>query len=95
MRGPTPSSDAYAPLTAPIIREHLAATWALSENGVAGPTGNKYGYAPGHSAIAVSGPVDLAKIVETGSADRVQNMYLFGIATLELLIESLEKSGTK
>ena len=91
VRGQTPSSEAYALLKAQITREHLSATWALSENGVAGPTGNKYGYAPGHSCVAVSGPVECARTVETGSADRVANMYAFATAALELLIETLEK----
>ena len=67
----------------------------VSESGVAGPTGSRYGYVPGHTAIAVSGPVDQAKIIETGSKDRVENMYAFGIAALELLIETFEKSNAK
>ena len=91
MRGQTPSSEAYALLKAQVIREHLSATWALSENGVAGPTGNKYGYAPGHSCFAVSGPVERAATLETGSADRVANMYAFSIGALELLIQVLEE----
>lgn len=91
IRGQTPTSEAYALLKAQIVREHLSATWGLSENGVAGPTGNKYGYAPGHSCLAVSGPVELASTVETGSSDRVANMYAFAIAALELLTQTLEQ----
>jgi nicotinamide-nucleotide amidase len=92
LKSVTPGTEASALMRARLVREHLSATWSVSESGVAGPTGSQYGYAPGHSAIAVSGPVEHAKIIETGSADRVENMYLFGIAALELLIESLEKS---
>jgi nicotinamide mononucleotide (NMN) deamidase PncC len=77
-------------MRARLVRESLSVTWGLSESGVAGPTGSRYGYSPGHSSIAVSGPLEQAKIIETGSADRVENMYLFAIAALELLTEALE-----
>lgn len=90
-RGQTPSSEAYTLLKAQIIRQHLSATWALSESGVAGPTGNKYGYAPGHACFAVSGPVECATTLETGSGDRVANMYAFATAALELLNQALQQ----
>jgi PncC family amidohydrolase len=86
-----PSSEAYTLLKAQLVRAHLEATWGLSESGVAGPTGNKYGYPPGHSCIAVSGAVELTKTVETDAKDRVQNMYAFAAAALELLGEALRK----
>lgn len=91
VQGQTPSSEAYTLLKAQIIRQHLSATWALSESGVAGPTGNKYGYAPGHACLAVSGPVERATTLETGSSDRVANMYAFAIGALELLTQALEQ----
>lgn len=90
VQGHTPSSEAYALLKARIVRAHLSATWALSESGVAGPTGNKYGHAPGHACVAVSGPRERATTLETGSGDRVANMYAFATAALELFIEVLE-----
>src|SRR3954468_6269019 len=77
LRGPTPGSQANALLRAQLVRAQLSATWGLSESGVAGPTGSRYGHAPGHSAIAISGPVDRAQIIEPGSGDRVENMYAF------------------
>lgn len=89
LRGQTPSTEAFALLKAQIVREHLSATWGVSENGVAGPTGNKYGYPPGHSCVAVSGPVERAITVKSGSSDRVANMYAFATAALELLAKSL------
>jgi PncC family amidohydrolase len=95
LKSVTPGTEASALMRARLVRERLSATWGLSESGVAGPTGSRYGYSPGHSAIAVSGPVDQAKILETGSKDRVENMYAFAIAALELLTEALEKSGPK
>ena len=90
-QGQTPSSEAYALLKAQIIRQHLSATWALSESGVAGPTGNKYGYAPGHACVALSGPIERAATITTGSSDRVENMYAFATAALELLIQALQE----
>ena len=91
LKDQVPSSEAYTLLKAQLVRDHLEATWGLSESGVAGPTGNKYGYAPGHSCIAVSGPAELTKTIETGGRDRIQNMYAFATAALELLGEALRK----
>ena len=93
VQGQTPSSEAYALLKAQLMREHLSATWGLSETGVAGPTGNKYGYAPGHACLAVSGPLERATTLETRSSDRVENMYAFAIAGLELLTQALESQS--
>jgi nicotinamide-nucleotide amidase len=89
LHGQVPSTEADALLKARIVREHLGATWGLSENGVAGPTGNKYGYPPGHSCLAVSGLIDHAMTVKTESNDRVANMYAFATAALEMLAGTL------
>jgi nicotinamide-nucleotide amidase len=91
LKGQVPSSEGYALLKAQLVRGHLDATWGLSETGVAGPTGNKYGHAPGHSCIAVSGPLERTRTVETAQSDRVENMYAFAQAALKLLRETLEK----
>jgi len=90
LTGQVPSSEGYALLKAQLVRGHLEATWGLSETGVAGPTGNKYGYAPGHSCIAVSGPVERTTTLETGSSDRLDNMYTFARGALQLLGEVLQ-----
>lgn len=75
------------------IRAHLKADWGLSESGAAGPTGSRYGYAAGHCVLAVTGPgVEKAMTLETGSGDRIANMYVFSETTLKLLIECLESS---
>ena len=95
LRGPTPGTEANALLRAELVRSHLSATWGVSESGVAGPTGSRYGYAPGHSAIGVSGPVERAHIVETGSSDRVTNMYAFANAALELLASALQEHASR
>src|SRR5580658_8131151 len=64
------ASEPYALLLARTARENLGATWGLSETGAAGPTGNPYGDAAGHSCLAVSGPVEMAVTLETGDPDR-------------------------
>lgn len=79
------SSEPYAQLLARRVREQLDATWGLGETGAAGPTGNRYGDAPGHTCIAVSGPVERVMTLETGQADREENMWAFAAAALDLL----------
>ena len=88
----SPASDGYAILRAQLVREHLSATWGVSEHGVAGPTGSRYGHPIGHASLAIAGPVERTRTLDTGSTDRVANMYSFSAAALELLIEGLEKS---
>ena len=68
LTGITPSTEPYAMLFARKIRERLATTWAIGETGTAGPTGSRYGHAPGHSCIAVLGPVERAITIETGQS---------------------------
>jgi nicotinamide-nucleotide amidase len=84
------SSEPYALLLARTARENLGATWGLSETGAAGPTGNPYGDAAGHSCLAVSGPVETAITLETGEGDRAANMDAFALASLRLLRKALE-----
>jgi nicotinamide mononucleotide (NMN) deamidase PncC len=79
------ASEPYAQLVARRVREKLGATWGLCETGAAGPSGNRYGDAAGHACIAVSGPVDAVITVETGSAEREANMWVFARRALELL----------
>src|SRR5687767_14570020 len=58
LTGITPSTEAYAMLFARKIKERLGTTWAVGETGTAGPTGSRYGHAPGHSCIAVIGRIE-------------------------------------
>ena len=88
MAGLRPSTEAYALLLARRIRDRLGATWGLAETGAAGPTGNSYGDAPGHGCLAIAGPVEIARTLETGSADRAGNMRAFADAALALLHEA-------
>ena len=86
------SSEPYASLNARTIRESLGTTWALSETGASGPTGNRYGDSAGHACIAVAGPVERVITLETGVADREANMWTFVNAALELLEQCIRES---
>jgi len=79
------ASEPYALLLARTVRERFNATWGVSETGAAGPTGNGYGDAAGHTCVAISGPVEFAMTIETGSSDRIANMDAFAAAVLGLL----------
>ena len=92
MAGIRSASEPFAALLARRARGNLGATWGLSETGASGPTGNRYGDAPGHACIAVSGPVEAVITVETGSADREANMWEFARRALELLEACLRKA---
>ncbi len=85
------ASEPYAQLLAKRVREKLGATWGLSETGASGPTGNRYGDAPGHACLAVSGPVDAVITLETGSAEREANMRFFARRALALLGDCIGK----
>lgn len=89
MKGMRSASEAYALLAAQRMRAKLGAGWGLAETGAAGPAGNRYGDAAGHTCIAITGPVEMVRTIETGSADRVENMRLFAAAALALLTEAL------
>ena len=92
VKGMRSASEPYAKLIAKRVREKLGATWGLSETGASGPTGNRYGDAPGHACIAVSGPVEAVITLETGSAEREANMPHFARRALALLEECLRRS---
>jgi nicotinamide-nucleotide amidase len=90
--GMRPSTEAYALLEAQAIRTRLGTSWGLGETGAAGPTGNRYGDAPGHSCIAVAGPQTRSLTVETGESDREANMWRFTREALALF-EAVLRSG--
>ncbi len=94
MEGMRASTEDYARLNAHRIRESLGATWALSETGASGPTGNRYGDAAGHACIAVAGPVERAITVETADEDREANMRAFTEKALELLERCVRESAS-
>lgn len=88
--------DGLEPLSEPMVRrfaerarDQLGATWGVAELGAAGPTGARYGHPAGTSVIAVTGPVTLSTTLQTGSADREQNMWQFTRAAMVLLDRAL------
>jgi PncC family amidohydrolase len=92
MAGMRSASEPFARLMARRVREKLGTTWGLSETGASGPTGNRYGDPAGHACIAVCGPVEAVITVETGSAAREENMWLFAQRAVKLLEECVKGS---
>src|SRR6266478_7375064 len=82
MKGIRSASEPYAKLLASRIRDRFSTDWGLSETGAAGPTGNRYGDAAGHSCMAVAGEVSSVITLETGSSDRLGNMHEFAATAL-------------
>jgi nicotinamide-nucleotide amidase len=91
MKGIRSASEPYAQLLASQIRQRFSSDWGLSETGATGPTGNRYGDAAGHSCMAVAGPAQSIRTLETGSDDRLANMQVFAAAALNLLLQNLSR----
>jgi nicotinamide-nucleotide amidase len=91
MKGIRSASESYAQLLASQIRQRFSTDWGLSETGASGPTGNRYGDAAGHSCMAVAGPEQSIRTLETGSADRLANMHVFAATALNLLLQNLSR----
>ena len=94
LRGMQGGTENFSLAIAELVREKFGTTWAIGESGASGPAGSRYGDPPGHAALAVSGPVQKTRILETGIDDRRENMRLFAAAALELLSEALAESET-
>ena len=92
MEGIRASSEPYAELNSRTVRAAMETTWALSETGASGPTGNRYGDSAGHACFAVAGPVEKSLTVETGSDDREANMWVFTQAALGLLEQCIKEA---
>ena len=90
LEGIRSSSEPYAAILAKTVRERVQTDWGLSETGAAGPTGNRYGDAAGHTCVGISGAVSTTRTLETASGDREANMFAFGIEALSLLNEALD-----
>src|SRR5580698_6770838 len=86
------ATEPYALFIARRVRERHGAVWGLGETGATGPTGNRYGDPAGHTCIGVTGPVERAITLRTGSADRQANMEAFAKRALELLVEVIPTS---
>ena len=93
-KGMNGASEPWALMLAREQRTRTNAVWGLSECGAAGPTGNRYGDRSGHAWVAVIGPnVQRTQVVATASSNRVENMYAFSRAALELFAETLTGQG--
>ena len=90
MDGLRPSTEAYGLLLARRVRQRHATVWGVGETGATGPTGNRYGDAAGHCCIGIVGPRELAVTLETGKADRVDNMRAFATKALLTLVGALK-----
>lgn len=85
------SSEPYAARLADRVATVHDADWGLAETGAAGPTGNRYGDAAGHTCIAVCGrAAQCVTTLETADDDRAQNMVRFAAAALAELIKALD-----
>jgi len=89
MAGLRSASEPYAQLAADRVRARFGTDWGIAETGAAGPAGNRYGDAAGHSCLALSGPVSKVTTIETGSNDRADNMRSFAAALLEQFAQAL------
>ena len=83
------ATETHALHLARAARRRLGTDWGIGETGAAGPSGNRYGDPPGHTCIAVSGPLEKAVTLATGSNRREENMWAFAKAALDLLAEGL------
>ncbi len=87
--GMRPSTEPYALMMARTAQKNFASTWALAETGATGPTGNRYGDAAGHSCIAIAGLAEHSMTLETGKADRLDNMHAFTAEALNFLLKAV------
>ncbi|OBT83453.1 hypothetical protein VE02_07858 [Pseudogymnoascus sp. 03VT05] len=74
------------------VRPKLDSTYTICESGTAGPTGGTTkNRTPGYVALAVSTPEGtFTREVDTGSADRAENMVNFAAEALKLLIDVIK-----
>lgn len=87
------ASEPHALALAQTARERLGANWGLAETGAAGPGGNRYGDAAGHTCIAIVGSTEIVRTIETGDGDRAANMERFTEAALALAAEVVKKTS--
>lgn len=85
------ATQEHALALARAARERLGADWGIGETGAAGPTGNRYGDAAGHSCIGIAGPCEKAITLATNSPERAANMQAFAKAAVTLLQECVEQ----
>ncbi len=89
VEGLEPLTPGMAMAFARRVRDSLGTTWGIAELGAAGPAGTRYGTGAGVSALAVAGPREVSRFMETGSDDREANMWTFTEGAMVLLVEAL------
>jgi PncC family amidohydrolase len=89
--GDKPLSEKTALHLANTVRNQLETDWGIGEIGAAGPSGTRYGDPAGYTCIAVVGlGVEKTINLKTGNDDRVDNMWAFTQAALDLLVQALK-----
>jgi nicotinamide-nucleotide amidase len=73
------------------FRNKIGTDWVIGEGGAAGPAKSPYGHNAGYTALAVAGPINRTKIIETGKSDRIENMIEFSTALLSFFLDILEE----
>jgi nicotinamide-nucleotide amidase len=72
------------------MRVRLDATWCIAESGLAGPTPGRSGAPAGKTTLSVAGPVVRTEVMNTGIADREQNMVEFTTLALRYLSQAIK-----
>lgn len=91
-RGMRGAGEDYARLQARSIRDNFQAEWGLAESGSVGASRHPTGTPAGTSCAALAGPDgEFTRLRETGSEDRIANMWAFAANALALLEETLAK----
>ena len=75
------------------MRQRLDATWCIAESGLAGPTGGRFGAPAGKTTLSVAGPIVRTEVMQTGIADRVENMVEFTTLTLRFLKQAIQDAN--
>ena len=92
VEGLAPMSETMVMAFAQKAQAQFASTWAIAELGIAGPTGVAYGEA-GSSVIGIAGPNPVSALLNTGSSEREDNMWLFTAHALTLLCKALSEGS--
>jgi nicotinamide-nucleotide amidase len=73
------------------FKDRIGTDWAIGEGGAAGPSRSPYGHNAGYTALAIAGPINRAKSIETGKYDRIENMSEFTTALLSFFLDVLKE----
>ena len=72
------------------MRDKLGSTWCISESGLAGPGGGRFGGPPGRTVIGIDGPVQRTETFHTGLQGREENMSAFTTLTLQFILNAIQ-----